>query len=221
MNTQTELEMRVSSIAQEVEEIAADKRWKWSTAVCDDTTAYSVKEMIAKAAEKIITEKFFEIIESALYEVEVLNKWLNAHKKYQKSGTLTDRQKMKCVQKVLAYVKTLDEDSIEDSTFLGEIISLLVDADEIEQAMLDDYFDANLGIEFCVDHQLDIKGVEVCVAHGGPAIYVDSNRGVWGIWWSEKAECDLTRNTKIALDEWGERQFELAQAWAGGRRRAI
>ena len=211
-NTQLELEQQVNSIARYVEDITENKLWIRAKHITDDTTIYSTKDMIAKVIYKVTAEEFLDIIKPAIHLVKELDEWVIQQAGSQADGTLANKQQAELVQNVRDYVIALDEDSIEDDEFVSEITSLLVAADEIEQATLDDYFDDNHGIEFRVDQNLNIMGVKVCVACGGPAIYVCSNRGVWGVWGSKTAECDLTVEAKIAIDDWGESTFEIIQA---------
>jgi hypothetical protein len=218
--TQKDLDRRVECIAREVEDIARGKRWRRSSSNTDDTTIYTAKKMIAEVIDSMEADEFFDAIEPAIREAEALTAWIDERTQHpQGSDALTEQQKEEFAQEVLAYLKTLDEDSIEDDQFLSEVLELLTEADEIEQARLDDYFDGHLGVEFCVDQNLDLRSVEVCVACGGPAIYVCSNRGVWGIWWSDKAEQHLPLDVMKAIDEWGEHEFEIVQAYAEGKQR--
>lgn len=84
------------------------------------------------------------------------------------------------------------------------------DIDEYEQCSLYDYFDGNvLDIDFLVNYQKEYRGVKICVAWGGPSIYISTISGdVELYWWTESEKYRMKSDTITALDEWAEEYFE-------------
>lgn len=81
--------------------------------------------------------------------------------------------------------------------------------EEFEQLGLYDYFDGDvLDIDFTVNYQKEYKAVRICVAWGGPSIYIDTLSGnVELYWWTERASYRLRSDVIDALDEWAEEYF--------------
>lgn len=81
--------------------------------------------------------------------------------------------------------------------------------EEFEQLGLYDYFDGDvLDIDFLVNYQKEYKGVKICVAWGGPSIYINTISGnVELYWWTESAKYRMRSDTIDAIDEWAEEYF--------------
>lgn len=75
------------------------------------------------------------------------------------------------------------------------------DIDDLNDYTLFDYFADALDINYIVNGDKTYKAVRICVACGGPNIYVDTFRGVVSLyWWSDFAEYDLRRDVIDAID---------------------
>ena len=78
---------------------------------------------------------------------------------------------------------------------------------------LKDWLDDNLGVHYTVNEDLDVIGVVVCVAYGGPNIYVDTLqevvRGYWGL---DKHSVPLSDDLCESIDEWAQDKLERAIA---------
>lgn len=77
--------------------------------------------------------------------------------------------------------------------------------DYAEQASLYDYIADAYDFEVTrggLSADSPIRGVRVCVAFGGPNIYIDTNEcAVKLYWWSDRAEYAIARDACDALDE--------------------
>lgn len=77
--------------------------------------------------------------------------------------------------------------------------------DYAEQASLYDYIADAYDFEVTrggLEKDAPIRGVRVCVAFGGPNIYIDTNEcAVKLYWWTDRAEYLLDRNACNELDE--------------------
>lgn len=68
-----------------------------------------------------------------------------------------------------------------------------------------DYFENNLGIEYRCDSNKDYLSVQICVAWGGPNIYVDTgSKQVELYWWGSSAKAPLSERAVEMID----RSFE-------------
>ena len=82
------------------------------------------------------------------------------------------------------------------------------DIDEYEQQSIYDYFDDMLDIEYRIDRDRDLKSVQICVAWGGPNIYIDTASGdVELYWWSDRARWPMDRDVITAVDEFAEELY--------------
>lgn len=72
------------------------------------------------------------------------------------------------------------------------------------------YFEDALDIEYRIDAQLHYRAAFITVALGGPSIYVDTFEGVVkGLWWGDKAEASIWRETANQIDDLFEEYFEF------------
>ncbi len=82
------------------------------------------------------------------------------------------------------------------------------DVDDLEQLSLYDYFADILDIEYLVNSSKEYKACKICVAWGGPSIYIDTeSRAVELYWWGQRASYSLLSSTVDAIDEWAEEYF--------------
>lgn len=89
--------------------------------------------------------------------------------------------------------------------YCGEVHEI----EDFEQLSLYDYFDGDvLDIDFTVNYQKEYKAVRICVAWGGPSIYIDTLSGnVELYWWTERASYRMRSDVIDALDEWAEEYY--------------
>lgn len=77
--------------------------------------------------------------------------------------------------------------------------------DYAEEVSIFDYIEDNYGIDVTrqgIETDAPIKSVSVCVACGGPNIYIDTKeRAVCLYWWSDRAEYQLTTDACNALED--------------------
>lgn len=75
------------------------------------------------------------------------------------------------------------------------------DVTEIEEYSLFNYFNDCLDITYYVDADKQYEGARICIAYGGPSIYIDTYEGkVKLYWWNEYAEADLWSDDCTAID---------------------
>lgn len=77
--------------------------------------------------------------------------------------------------------------------------------EEYENLSIYDYLADYLDIEYRCNSRKEYKSVEICVAWGGPGIYVDTaDNSVKLYWGGERAEYGLLSDTVEAIDDWAE-----------------
>ena len=82
------------------------------------------------------------------------------------------------------------------------------DVDEFEQLGIYDYLDDILDIEYRVDREKELKSVQICIAWGGPSIYLDTaSQKVELYWWFDRADWPLSNEAVEAIDEWAEEYY--------------
>lgn len=90
--------------------------------------------------------------------------------------------------------------------------------DELEEMTVGDYFDDNLGVDFTVDQRLGYRGCRICVAWGGPGIWVDTMTSKVDLrWWGDNAEVMLSNDAVDAIDEHFEEEWETILGCRGVR----
>lgn len=74
--------------------------------------------------------------------------------------------------------------------------------EEYDPYCVADWLDSALDIDYSVNLSSGcMTGAYVCVAFGGPSIYVDTRAGVVRLlWWGEREECDISREACDAID---------------------
>lgn len=87
------------------------------------------------------------------------------------------------------------------------------DDDDEDPDNLKDWLDDNLGVHYTVNDDLDVIGVVICVAWGGPNIYVDTLQGVVrGYWGLDEHSVPLSEDLIESIDEWAQDKMERAIA---------
>lgn len=85
----------------------------------------------------------------------------------------------------------------------------LVEDTEILAATMSDYFEDDLGHDYVVDSDKEYKHVIVCVAYGGPNIYIDTSTGnVELYWWGSTAKAPMSEAAIRAVDELFEELYD-------------
>ena len=80
---------------------------------------------------------------------------------------------------------------------------------ELRRMKIGDYFDENLGVDFTINDQLEYRGARVCIAWGGPGIWIDTmTEKVELHWWGDDAETFLEKETVEAIDDHFEKEWE-------------
>ena len=107
------------------------------------------------------------------------------------------------------------EDNIYESyeEYMEDEIGVADDIDEPDPISLDEYFRSHnepLDLYFEVDAQKNLNGGRMQVTAGGPSIWIadDEVRGYWG---STRVEISLDSETKSALWDWFEEQWDMVK----------
>ncbi|MCL1976715.1 MAG: hypothetical protein FWG55_01190 [Candidatus Bathyarchaeota archaeon] len=177
-STKTELENMVSGIGCELSAIAYGERWK----LLGDDEQLTAEQTIKKVIDNEGSAEFVEIIEG-LFDYVV------------------DYDDAEGIQQII--------DNILNGISVAEwddILDILRDEGYIEKYSVWDYFSDGFDIEYRIDGRGNFQGVEVCVACGGPSIYVDDDK-VWGVWGSDRAEYYLCRAARDIVYDWGAEMY--------------
>ena len=82
--------------------------------------------------------------------------------------------------------------------------------DDAELAGMWEYFDDMLDIDFILDSEFEFKAARICVAWGGPSVYVDTYAHEVALyWWNEYARADLAGYVCDAVDEFAAELFAM------------
>ena len=107
------------------------------------------------------------------------------------------------------------EDNIYESyeEYMEDEIGVADDIDEPDPISLDEYFRSHnepLDLYFEVDAQKNLNGGRMQVTAGGPSIWIadDEVRGYWG---STRVEISLDSETKSAMWDWFEEQWDMVK----------
>ena len=107
------------------------------------------------------------------------------------------------------------EDNIYESyeEWMEDEIGVADDVDEPDPISLDEYFRSHnepLDLYFEVDAQKNLNGGRMQVTAGGPSIWIadDEVRGYWG---STRVEISLDSETKSAMWDWFEGQWDMVK----------
>lgn len=82
--------------------------------------------------------------------------------------------------------------------------------DELEQLSLWDYFDETYDIKYLIDSDCKtVNSVKICVAWGGPSIYIDTeSRAVELYWWGDRASYPIDHDVCGEIDDWAQELFD-------------
>lgn len=84
------------------------------------------------------------------------------------------------------------------------------DVDDLEQLSIWDYMSDILDIEYRCSSNKEYRSCRICVAWGGPNIYIDTASAMVKLyWWNEYAEFPLSYEARDAVDEWAEEYWNM------------
>ena len=70
------------------------------------------------------------------------------------------------------------------------------------------YLGENMGVHYVVDENVDVIGCNICIAWGGPNIYIDTiERTVKGYWGTATVTLHLSEDIVEDIDEWAYDRF--------------
>lgn len=108
-----------------------------------------------------------------------------------------------------AYCRPEDED---DGTDMG----LWIDTPEegvpegYVEVTIDDYLDENYGVRTTISDDGEVFSTSVCVAWGGPNIYIDTGSGaVEMYWWSTRCCYPIPGSVANMIDDWAQERFKM------------
>ena len=81
----------------------------------------------------------------------------------------------------------------------------------LEQQTMWDYLEDYLDIEYRISSDREtVRSVQICVAWGGPSIYLDTEtKNVELYWWGDRASYPMSYDVCDALDEWAQELWEI------------
>jgi predicted RNA-binding Zn-ribbon protein involved in translation (DUF1610 family) len=86
----------------------------------------------------------------------------------------------------------------------------VADIEDYEQLSIWDYMNDILDIDFIVSRDREYKSCKICVAWGGPNIYIDTASAYVKLyWWTEYADYPLSYSARDAIDEWAEEYWNM------------
>lgn len=84
------------------------------------------------------------------------------------------------------------------------------DFNDLEQLGIWDYMSDILDIEYRCGSDKEYRSCKICVACGGPNIYIDTASAMVKLyWWTEYAEYPLSYEARDIIDEWAEEYWNL------------
>ena len=82
------------------------------------------------------------------------------------------------------------------------------DTSDFEQLGLSDYMEYSLDVDFTINYRKEYKSCSICVAWGGPNVYIDTaERAVILYWGTTHARYSLLSDTIDAIDEYMEEYY--------------
>lgn len=86
----------------------------------------------------------------------------------------------------------------------------VADIGDYEQLSIWDYMIDILDIDFIVSRDREYRSCKICVAWGGPNIFIDTASAYVKLyWWTEYAEYPLSYAARDAIDEWAEEYWNI------------
>ena len=83
-----------------------------------------------------------------------------------------------------------------------------IEESDLEAVTMYDYLDDCLDIDYTINSRKEFQSVRVCVAWGGPSIYIDTDKkAVCLYWWSDRAQYYMSDEAVAAVDEWAEELY--------------
>lgn len=71
-----------------------------------------------------------------------------------------------------------------------------------------DYMQDILDIDFIINSRKEYSACRICIAYGGPSIYIDTDeKAICLYWWGDSAKYYLRSDTVNAVDEWAEEYY--------------
>ena len=90
--------------------------------------------------------------------------------------------------------------------------------EELYEESIGDYFNEVFGVELTITDSLEYRGCRVCIAWGGPGIWIDTmTEKVELKWWGDDAETFLSHETVKEIDEHFEEEWKQNLEWRGVR----
>jgi len=117
---------------------------------------------------------------------------------------LTDEQ-------TAAFLAYCDDNGYEHADLTDdEKVDVMVNCFDAETIDMREYFDDPLDVNYTCDREKKYMGVDICVAFGGPGIWVNTNdRKVLGAWGCDRVEICFSLQACEAIDEVFEDFFNL------------
>ncbi len=82
------------------------------------------------------------------------------------------------------------------------------DVERYDALGLWDYMQDILDIDFIINSQKEYIACRICVAYGGPSIYIDTDeKAICLCWWTESAKYYLSSATVDAVNDWAENYY--------------
>lgn len=84
-----------------------------------------------------------------------------------------------------------------------------IEESELEAVSMYDYLADALDVEYIVNSNKEFQSVKICVAWGGPGIYIDTDKkAVCLYWWGDSAFYSMSSEAVEAVDEWAQEYFD-------------
>ena len=98
-----------------------------------------------------------------------------------------------------------DQYNSEEASYTCSHCDATFEESELEALSLWDYLSDALDFRFLMASDKSVIAVKICVAFGGPNIWIDTeSQSVELYWWTDRASYPISRAVCDALDEWAE-----------------
>ncbi len=169
-----------------------------------DRELNSMVQNIVDELEAAVSGSLYDVDGNATV-IDDMDEWKKAEYEKLKNGFETDHPRSEFKL----------EDNIYESyeEYMEDEIGTADDIDEPDPISLDEYFRSHnepLDLYFEVDAQKNLNGGRMQVTAGGPSIWIadDEVRGYWG---STRVEISLDSETKSAMWDWFEEQWDTVK----------